>query len=66
MIARPLVFPRATGRGSAEIVVALGKDCQVFSLSTDEAVRFATQLLVVAREEAALASAVSVLAEAEG
>lgn len=50
-----LIYPRATGRGETEIVIAENHDCVLHVLTPEQAVQFATRLLSVALEEAALA-----------
>lgn len=56
---RLIIYPRATGRGEAEIVVARDHDCVLHVLTPDQAVRFATDLLNVAQEEMRLARSVT-------
>lgn len=56
-----LVYPRATGRGEAEIVIAENHDCVLHVMTPEAAVRFATTLLEVALEEATLARSVRFL-----
>lgn len=55
---RLIIYPRATGRGEAEIVVARDHDCILHVLTPDQAVWFATSLLNVAQEEMHLARSV--------
>ena len=49
-----LIYPRATGRGETEIVIAENHDCVLHVMTPEQAVQFATRLLSVALEEAAL------------
>lgn len=56
-----LVYPRATGRGEAEIVIAENHDCVLHVMTPEQAVKFATTLLSVALEESALARSARLL-----
>lgn len=60
-----LVYPRATGRGETEIVIAENHDCVLHVLTPEQAVQFATRLLSVALEEAALARSAHFLSGGE-
>jgi hypothetical protein len=59
-----IVYPRATGRGQTEIVIAENHDCVLYAMTPEHAVRFATSLLSIALEEAALSRSVLGLVDA--
>jgi hypothetical protein len=61
-----IVYPRATGQGRAEIVIAENHDCVLHTMTPEQAVRFATSLLSIALEEVALSRSVFGLVDASG